>query len=57
MQEFKNNNDLNDEPIRLGFKDVLAMIIAAIEVLLPIALLFAGIMGIVFFILLKFWIK
>ncbi|GIW48960.1 MAG: hypothetical protein KatS3mg079_436 [Caloramator sp.] len=57
MQEFKNNNDLNDEPIRLGFKDVLAMTIAAIEVLLPIALLFAGIMGIVFFILLKFWIK
>jgi hypothetical protein len=57
VQEFKNNNDLNDEPIRLGFKDVLAMIIAAIEVLLPIALLFAGIMGIVFFILLKFWIK
>ncbi|SHE72253.1 MULTISPECIES: hypothetical protein [Caloramator] len=57
MGEFKNNNELNDEPIRLGFKDVLAMTIAAIEVLLPIALLFAGIMGIVFFILLKFWIK
>ncbi|MCX7694318.1 MAG: hypothetical protein N2Z71_01190 [Caloramator sp.] len=57
MAEFKNNNDLNDEPVRLDFKDVLAMIIAAIEVLLPIALAFAAIMGVVFFILLKFWIK
>ncbi|WDC83175.1 hypothetical protein PL321_10115 [Caloramator sp. mosi_1] len=48
MDEFNNNNDLNDEPVRLGFKDVLAMTIAAIEVLLPIALAFAAIMGIVF---------
>ncbi|GFR35267.1 hypothetical protein [Thermobrachium celere] len=57
MKNNKLNKNLGDEPVKLEFKDVIAMIIAAFEVLFPIALVFAGIMGLAFFILLKFWIK
>ncbi|MCX7951600.1 MAG: hypothetical protein N2594_06570 [Clostridiales bacterium] len=56
MEDNKKQN-IGDEPVRLEFKDVVAMTIAAIEVLFPIALMFAAIMAVVFFVVLKFWIK
>lgn len=56
MEENKRKTT-GDEPVKLEFKDVVAMTIAAIEVLFPIALMFAAIMVVVFFVILKFWIK
>lgn len=57
MEDNKKKQVTGDEPVRLEFKDVVAMTIAAIEVLFPIALMFAAIMAVVFFVILKFWIK
>lgn len=53
----RENQNFNDEPVKLEFKDVLAMIIAAIEIVFPLALLFCGIMGFVFFVVVKLWLK
>lgn len=47
----------NEEKPKLGFKDLLAIMIAQFEILMPIAIGAAVIMGLVLLFLLKVWIK
>lgn len=61
MQEYKDNFEdieetnevFHDEELKVGKKDILAMTIACYQIVLPIILLFGGIMAITIFILSK----
>lgn len=59
MQEYKDsfvdyeesNEELHEEDVKVGKKDMLAMTIACYQIVLPIVLLFGGVMALVAFIL------
>jgi hypothetical protein len=59
MEEDKHVvQDKNGEmPLRVGWKDVLAIMIAQFEILMPMALGAIGIMSLLVFLLLRVWIK
>jgi ABC-type multidrug transport system permease subunit len=53
----ENKNKHNDNDDKLEFKDIIAIIIAQFQVLIPIALIAGLVFGVILFILTKFWMK
>jgi ABC-type multidrug transport system permease subunit len=52
-----NKNKHNDNDVKLEFKDIIAIIIAQFQVLIPIVLIVGLVFGLILFILTKFWMK
>jgi ABC-type multidrug transport system permease subunit len=55
--KYKHNDNDNDNNVKLEFKDIIAIIIAQFQILIPIVLIAALMFGVIFFLLTKFWMK
>lgn len=51
------NDEKNEEKIKFGFKDLLAIMIAQFEILMPIAIGAVVVIGLVLLFLTKFWLR
>ena len=50
----KNSNKINND-VKLEAKDLIAIIIAQFQILIPIVLIAAVVFGVIFFVLTRFW--
>lgn len=53
----KNNSYENGDNVKLTKKDLIAIMIAQFEIMMPLIILLCGVMFAVFYLLMKFWIK
>lgn len=47
----------DDEPVRVGWKDVIAAVLAMMQLILPVAVVFTVLCWLVMVVLMRFWIK
>lgn len=52
-----HKKNIDEEKHKISKKDILAILIAQIEILAPIVIIFSISIGFIMFILMKFWLK
>jgi hypothetical protein len=52
-----NKHKYKDNNVKLEYKDIIAIMIAQFEILIPIVLIGSLVFGLIFFTLTKFWMK